>query len=84
MILSEGITKIDDLSVEVLSTIGHSEDCISLIIEDNIFTGDSHIPFAKVFTKWPTSDKVLAKDSEERLLRVIEERNLNVYPGHWQ
>lgn len=84
VILSEGITKIDDLSVEVLSTIGHSEDCISLIIEDNIFTGDSHIPFAKVFTKWPTSDKVLAKDSEERLLRVIEERNLNVYPGHWQ
>lgn len=84
VILKEGINKIDDLSVEVLSTTGHSEDCISFIIEDNIFTGDAHIPFVKVFTKWPTSNKILAKESEERLLQIIQERNPNIYPGHWQ
>jgi len=84
VIFQEGINMIEDLTVEVLSTTGHSEDCISLIIGDNIFTGDAHIPFVKVFTKWPTSNKTLAKESEERLLQIIKERNLNIYPGHWQ
>lgn len=83
VILQEGINKIDDLTVEVLSTTGHSEDCISLIIEDNIFTGDAHIPLAKVFTKWPTSDKIHALESEQKLLKLISELNLKVRPGHW-
>lgn len=84
VILQEGIYKIGVLIVEVLSTTGHSEDCISFIIDDCIFTGDAHIPFAKVFTKWPTSNKALAKESEEKLLKIIKECNLNIYPGHWQ
>lgn len=84
VILQEGTNMIDDLTVEVLSTSGHSEDCISLIIEDCIFTGDAHIPFAKVFTKWPTSNKVQAFESEQMLLKLISERNLQVCPGHWQ
>lgn len=84
VILTEGKHQIGNLQVEVLSTVGHSEDCISFIIENNIFTGDAYIPFAKVFTKWPTSNKMEASQSVHKLLDIIKERNLNVFPGHWK
>lgn len=83
VILEEGKHTIDDMMVEVLSTSGHSEDCLSFIIEDNIFTGDSYIPFAKVFTKWPTSKKALALENEAKLKEIADTRNLKVFPGHW-
>ena len=83
VILEEGIHTIDGMKVEVISTPGHSEDCLSFIIEDNIFTGDSYIPFAKVFTKWPTSNKTRAKVNEAKLKEIAETRNLKVLPGHW-
>lgn len=83
VILYEGIHTIDSMKVEVISSPGHSEDCLSFMIEDCIFTGDSYIPFAKVFTKWPTSNKALALENEARLKEVIFTRELKVYPGHW-
>lgn len=83
VILKEGIHTIDDMMVEVVSTPGHSEDCLSFIIEDNMFTGDSYIPFAKVFTKWPTSNNAVALDNEARLKEIADTRNLNIFPGHW-
>lgn len=83
VILKEGIHSIDGMKVEVVSTSGHSEDCLSYIIEDCIFTGDSYIPFAKVFTKWPTSNKALALENETRLKEIAEARKLKVYSGHW-
>lgn len=83
VILEEGMHTIDGKRVEVISIPGHSEDCLSFIIEDNIFTGDSYIPFAKVFTKWPTSNKALALENEARLKKIVETRNLKVFPGHW-
>ena len=84
VVLDEGIHSIDGMKVEVVSTPGHSEDCLSFIIEDCIFTGDSYIPFAKVFTKWPTSNKALALDNEARLKEIAENRKLKVFPGHWK
>lgn len=84
VVLDDGIHYIGNMKVEVISTPGHSEDCLSYIIEDNIFTGDSYIPFAKVFTKWPTSNKALALESEAKLKEIAETRNLIVRPGHWQ
>lgn len=83
VILEEGIHTIDGMMVEVVSTPGHSEDCLSFIIDDNIFTGDSYIPFAKVFTKWPTSNKALALENEAKLKEIAKTRNLKVLPGHW-
>lgn len=84
VVLDDGIHYIDNMKVELISTPGHSEDCLSYIIEDNIFTGDSYIPFAKVFTKWPTSNKPLAHENEAKLKEIAETRNLKVRPGHWQ
>lgn len=83
-ILAEGEFKIDDLKVKVLETPGHSDDCLSYIIGSHIFTGDSYIPFSKVFTKWPRSQKALATENEAKLKSLVEEYALIVHPGHWQ
>lgn len=83
-ILNEGKQCIAGLEVEVIYTPGHSDDSLSYIIENNIFTGDSYIPFAKVFSKWPRSNKFQALENEQKLKNMIQERNLIVYPGHWQ
>lgn len=57
--LMEGNLLIHGIEVEMIVCNGHSNDCQSWIIEENLFTGDGHIPFAKVFTKSPTSIKSL-------------------------
>ncbi len=65
--LTEGFHVIDDIQVEMIICNGHSNDCQSYIIGRNLFTGDAYLPFAKVFTKWPTSNKELAIESELKL-----------------
>lgn len=83
-IIDDGIQSLEGISIEVLSTPGHSDDCLSYIIGNNIFTGDSYIPFAKVFAKWPRSNKALAIENEKKIIDLINERQLNVYCGHWK
>lgn len=83
-IIQEGVQYIKDIQIEVLSTPGHSDDCMSYIIGDCIFTGDSYIPFAKVFTKWPKSSKILAVKNVEKIVSLIKKSQLNVYCGHWK
>ena len=58
--ITEGVHLIDNMKVEMFISEGHSNDCQSYIIDGNLFTGDAYLPFAKVFTKWPTSNKKLA------------------------
>ncbi len=84
VIINEGIQYVHDIQIEVLSTPGHSDDCMSYIIGDYIFTGDSYIPFAKVFTKWPRSNKGLAVENEKKIISLINKRHLNVCCGHWK
>ena len=82
--LTEGIHVIDGLEVEMIVCNGHSNDCQAYIIDGNLFTGDAYLPFAKVFTKWPTSNKQQALESELKLRHLATERNLIIRPGHWQ
>lgn len=82
--LSEGLHSIDDIKLEMIICNGHSNDCQSYIIGENLFTGDALLPFAKVFTKWPTSNKELALESEHKLRQLAEEKKLIIQPGHWQ
>ena len=82
--LTEGIHQIGDISLEVIICNGHSNDCQSYIIGNNLFTGDAFIPFARVFTKWPTSNKALAIESEQKLKHIAQDRKLIIRPGHWQ
>ena len=82
--LTEGTHEIDDIKVEMIICNGHSNDCQSYIVDGNLFTGDALLPFAKVFTKWPTSNKELAIESENKLRLLAVKRNLSIQPGHWK
>lgn len=79
--LSEG-NQIEALHtrITVLETPGHDPSCLTYIIEDLIFTGDSFIPGQKVFTGFPYSNKLKAAESVDRITRLA--KNLAIMPGH--
>ena len=83
-IIEEGEYYINNLKVVVIETPGHSDDCLTYIIGEHIFTGDSFIPFCKVFAKWPRSQKDLASRNEKKLIEIINNNKYIVHPGHWQ
>ena len=80
---------IDKQSINVLgkegyciSTPGHDVDCMSYVIGNMIFTGDSYNPNSEVFSKWSRSDVSLALHNERLIKSIIREKNLEAYPGH--
>ena len=80
-ILAEGNT-VDVLgfSAKVYETPGHSPCCITYIIDDMAFTGDSYIPDVKVFTGFPQSNRKQAVLSEERIKQLT--MNSSIFSGH--
>lgn len=68
------------LFVNVLATPGHDSSCLSYIIDDNLFTGDSYIPGVKVVATFPKSDKLLASQWYTEL--ALMSSLFNIYPGH--
>lgn len=68
------------VTLKAIATPGHDWSCMSYYTEDLIFTGDSYIPHIKVITSMPKSDKEKAKVSINRIMELIQTRD--VYPGH--
>lgn len=67
-------------SIQAIYTPGHSVSCITWIIDDYIFTGDSLIPGAKTITKLPNGDKDAALSSAKLIMTLSNGRI--IYPGH--
>lgn len=67
--------------MKVLFTPGHDVSCVSYVIGNNIFTGDSYIPGLKTISTFPRSDKELALKSTS-LLKNMEKQGYNVLCGH--
>lgn len=82
VVVDEGdkIDLFDNHKARSLSTPGHDESCISYIVDDYIFTGDSFIPGFKVSASFPHSNKNDALASYERL--KLTSRGYWVCPGH--
>ena len=80
-VLAEGNT-IDVLgfAAKVYETPGHSPCCITYIIDDMAFTGDSYIPDVKVFTGFPLSNRRQAILSEERIKSLFTD--YKIMSGH--
>lgn len=74
--------KIFNETVECIPTPGHDVDCMTYIIGNAIFTGDSYNPNSSVFTKWRNSDADEAIRNESLLKDIINCKQLYVYPGH--
>lgn len=66
--------------ITAIATPGHDFSCLSYVIGDNLFTGDSYIPGVKVVASFPKSDRKLAAYWYARLEEMANEHN--IYPGH--
>lgn len=73
--LSEG------LNAQVISTPGHHPSCLTYVVGDAIFTGDSYIPGTKVVTNLPKGNKKQAQESLDKIMRLLT-KGFTVYPGH--
>lgn len=82
-ILEEGILELDrDLKVNVIFTPGHDPSCISYVLGNDLFTGDSYIPGIDPFHKFPRSNKAQALESLVRLQNLEKEFGYIIRPGH--
>lgn len=70
----------DGISAKVLFTPGHDKSCLSYIIGENLFTGDSYIPGERLLALFPNSNKKDAKESYARLVELS--KGYIVCPGH--
>lgn len=62
----------DGVQAKVYYTPGHNPSCLTYEVGDYLFTGDAYIPGIKVVTTLKGGDKVKAKESLERILRLAE------------
>ena len=70
----------DGICAEAVFTPGHSPSCVTWLVGDSLFTGDSFIPGVKTVTNVPHSDKVQAAASEVLIHELADHRI--VYAGH--
>ncbi len=67
-------------AVTAIHTPGHDSSCVSFVIGNALFTGDSYIPDVKVIATFPRSDKKAAREWYARLQDMAE--TYDIYPGH--
>ncbi len=68
-----------NMNLTIVSTPGHTAGSISVIVNNDIFTGDALIPECKVVTKLPSAniDKQIRSES---FFKTLE--GYTIYPGH--
>ena len=80
-VLKEGDSlEVLGMPVHVYETPGHAPSCLTYIIDNKAFTGDSYIPGVKVFTGFPQSNKKQAEASVARILKLSAD--CQIMPGH--
>lgn len=70
----------NDQIAKAVFTPGHNPSCITWIIEDAIFTGDSFIPGIKTVTNLPGGNKSQALESQNLIKSLAICKT--IYPGH--
>ena len=70
----------DGIEAKAIYTPGHSPSCVTWLVGDLLFTGDSFIPGVKTVTNVPHSDKEQAIASESLIHELADHRI--VYAGH--
>lgn len=70
----------DGFIAKAVFTPGHNPSCITWIIGDCLFTGDSYIPRIKTVTNLSGGDKKQSEDSIKLIKNLAVGRT--IYPGH--
>ena len=76
----EGVDLFEGVQAVPVFTPGHSPSCVSWVIGDAVFTGDSYIPGVKTVTNFPLSDKAQVVASDIIIRDLVSHHD--VYPGH--
>lgn len=76
----EWVELFDGIRAQAVFTPGHSPCCVTWMIDDALFTGDSFIPGVKTVTNIPHSNKDLAAESEALIRELAVHRT--IYSGH--
>ena len=67
-------------TAEAIFTPGHNPSCITWLVGDSIFTGDSYIPGIRTVTNLPGGNRLQTLESLELIKKLSTGHN--VYPGH--
>ena len=67
-------------TVQSFYTPGHNGSCITWVMDDILFTGDSLIPGIRTVTNLPGGDRQLSTASEILIKQLAQHRT--IYPGH--
>lgn len=71
----------EGIQIEIIHTPGHTNGCICIKINDNLFTGDTVIKDVPTVTKLPEGNK----DKLQNSMKKLEQKGLyklNLYYGH--
>ncbi len=68
------------LVAKAIFTPGHNPSCITWVIGDMVFSGDSLIPGIRTVTNLPGGNRNQAVKSEEIIRQLATDRT--IYPGH--
>ena len=71
---------LENQSIKAILTPGHDKSCVSYLISDYLFSGDSYIPDVKVIASFPNSNKEDARYWYARLKDLSA--NMILCPGH--
>jgi len=66
--------------IKAVATPGHDPGCLSFMVDNFIFTGDSFIPNLNVVTKLPRGNRCQAIESVKKILCFA--KNKIICPGH--
>lgn len=67
--------------VDILKTVGHSEDSVSYISRPFVFTGDAFIPNIRTVSKLKGGDKEKAQETVRNIYKKCES-DMIICPGH--
>ena len=76
----DSIELFSDVFLNVIATPGHHPSCLSYLVGNYLFTGDSYIPGVKVVTNLPKGNKKQAEESVTKILKLS--KNKAICPGH--
>lgn len=78
---NDSLKLFDDVFIKIIETPGHNTGCLTFMINNYLFTGDSYIPNIKVVTKLKGGDKEANIISLARIKSLITSET-TVCPGH--
>ena len=67
--------------MQFYETPGHNPGCLTMVLDDKIFTGDAYIPGVGANTQLPHANKELAQQSMEIILKLAEGKT--ILSGHY-